>query len=159
IESLWGFGCWATVQSVIAGVESSGAPRAGGSVSGATNSSTSAGAFGGSRVSRCKRKPRLLPGPKTGRDGSLFRCVLLHLVFLFLLVRFVVALCFGVFLFVHWLVHLVHRFAGRLVTLGKRERRHRDTESNGEQQCEYFPHIFYAPLNVLCAHELPEIVM
>src|ERR1700674_782688 len=71
MESPCGLGCWATVQSVIAGVERSGAPRAGGSVSGATNSSTSAGAIGGTEVGRCKRKPRPVPGPKTKRDGEL----------------------------------------------------------------------------------------
>src|SRR3979411_190560 len=61
MESPCGLGCWATVQSVIAGVERSGAPRAGGSVSGATNSSTSRVGFGGWIAAN--RKPRLPPGP------------------------------------------------------------------------------------------------
>src|SRR5260370_39502390 len=70
-----------------------------------------------------RRKPRPVPGPKTRRMVSLFRLVVLHFVFLhffflFLLVVFVVALCFGAFFFIHRLVHLVLRFACRLVTFG-----------------------------------------
>src|SRR6202795_417096 len=71
MESPCALGCWATVQSVIAGVERSGAPRAGGDVSSATNSSTSGVASGGTEVGRCNRKPRPVPGPKTKRDGEL----------------------------------------------------------------------------------------
>src|SRR6267143_4914262 len=146
MESLWGFGCWATVQSVIAGVESSGAPRAGGSVSSATNSSTSGVASGGTTAGHRKKKTPASAGGLKREVMSLFRLVVLHLVFLhfvflFFLVRLVVVLCFDVFLFVHRLVHLVHRFAGRLVTLGKGKRRHRDAESDGEQQREYSFHI------------------
>src|ERR1700687_1062643 len=128
MESPCGLWCWATVQSVVLpGWRELMRHRAGGSVSGATNSSTSGAAFGGTGVERSKKEN---PGYCRGlREGmSLFRLVTLHLVFLhflflFFLVIFVVTLCFGVFFFVHGLVHFVHRFAGRLV-LGKRERRH-----------------------------------
>src|SRR5258708_8153149 len=76
----------------------------------------------------------------------LFWFVLLHLVFRCFL-WFLGFFCVS-FFFVRRLVHLVHRFVRGLVSLGKGKGRHRNRESKGEQQREYFLHIWQLLLNV-----------
>src|SRR6266478_7437358 len=117
MESPWGLGCWATVQSVIPGVESSGAHEPVEAFQAQQILARLELPPAGRRRVVAKRKPRPVPGSKTRRVMSLFWLVVLHLVFLhfvflYFLVRLVVVLCFDVFLFVHRLVHLVHRFSG-----------------------------------------------
>src|ERR1700730_17630000 len=161
MESPCGLGCWATVQSVTAGVERSGAPRAGGSVSGATNSSTSAGAFGGTEVGRCKRKPRPVPGPKTKRDGELIsvrpsssRLSSFRLSFLSCgicggaLLSFCPSACPS--------SPQVCRLACHPGQTQKTTSRRREQRRTATQVLFSF---LDAPWNVLCAHELSEIVL
>src|SRR5258708_82275 len=161
MESPCGLGCWATVQSVVCqGGEILMRHRAGGNVSGATNSSTSAVAFGRTRVDRCKKKPRPVPGSKTRKDG----CKLISVCPSSFPLSFLsCGLCGGALL---WRLPFCPSACPSCPSvcrpachLGQRQK----TTSRRREQWRTATRVDFsyldAPLDVPCAHELPEIVM
>src|SRR6266404_5837256 len=71
MESPWGLGCWATVQSVIPGVESSGAHEPVEAFQAQQILARLELPPAGRRRVVAKRKPRPVPGSKTKRGGEL----------------------------------------------------------------------------------------
>src|SRR6202035_344715 len=129
-----------------------------------TNSSTSGVASGGTEVGRCKRKPRPVPGPQTKRDGELIsvrpsssRLSSSRLSFLSC------GICGGASLWCPLFCPSAcpscpsicrptcHLGQTRTTTSRRREQRRTATR--------VLSSYFDAPLNVVCSHALPEIVM